>query len=410
MTYLTLLELNQIVQGCLQPLLAPVWVIAEIAEIKPASSGHVYLELVEKDNNSMVAKLQAVIWANSFFAIQNKFGNDTNLLLKKGNKVLFKGIIDFHTVFGLKFVIQQIDASVTLGELEAKRLATLNQLISENQIGLNQKLPLPLVLQNIAIISSANAAGYDDFINQVNNNLYGYKIKYTLFAATMQGDGAPIEITTQLNKIAIMGNNFDAVVIIRGGGSKLDLACFNDYNLCVAVANCPIPVFTGIGHQQDENLIDLVSYRALKTPTAVAEFIIQSFLHFEGVLNYCWKNVSTHYLKTISQCKNELYYLEQAFKKAVKGLTIHEKEKIGYLQLKIKQDIKHFLQIQNSELQYLERLFLLYNVNNLLQRGFSITRINGKVVTDPKLLLNDAVIETEVAYGTFLSKVTRTTP
>lgn len=262
-----------------------LWIKAEVAQCN-ASRGHVYLELIEKSTTSteILAQASAVIWASTHRRLRQQLGTDLEVLLQVGMEILLQARVDFHERYGLKLVVEGLDPTHTVGQLALQRRRQLETLHQRGWLGKNQQVPAPLVWQRLAVISAPQAAGYLDFCQQLAENPYGYRLPHQLFPAAMQGLQVEKELLQQLALIASRADAFDAVVIIRGGGSKLDLAGFDSLAICEAVANCPLPVLTGIGHEIDETLVDLVAFAALKTPTAVAEWLLQRNAQFEAGL------------------------------------------------------------------------------------------------------------------------------
>ncbi|HAA16033.1 MAG TPA: exodeoxyribonuclease VII large subunit, partial [Cytophagales bacterium] len=281
-TPLTLAELNTKVKSTLEEQLEPsYWVIAEIGSMQVAQRGHAYLELVEKQDEQITAKLRANIWAYTYRVVSGWFQSVTGSPLQAGLKVLVHGVVTYHEVYGLSLNIKDIDPNFTLGERARQRMEVLQKLEADGVLEMNQELALPLVPQRIAVVSSATAAGYEDFMEQITHNGYGYRVHTQLFRAVMQGDQATESIIGALHEVHNAPRPFDAVVIIRGGGSQLDLDCFDTYELAATVAQFPLPVITGIGHERDETIVDMVAHTRMKTPTAVAEFLIQGLRAFE---------------------------------------------------------------------------------------------------------------------------------
>lgn len=277
---LSLSELNSLVKEALQGAFPEqVWVVAEIGEMKVNRNGHCYLELVEKDNESeeITARAKATIWSWQFRFIQPYFETSTGQTLSAGLRVLISVTIEFHEVYGYSLNIKDIDSTYTLGDLARRRMEIIRRLTDEGVIDMNKEIPIPDVPSRIAVISSPTAAGYEDFINQLTNNQAGYRFYTRLFPATMQGNDAAGSIMASLDSIYEFDHLFDVVVIIRGGGSQLDLTCFDDYELALNIAQFPLPVLTGIGHEKDDTIADLVANTRLKTPTAVAEFLIGKY-------------------------------------------------------------------------------------------------------------------------------------
>jgi exodeoxyribonuclease VII large subunit len=274
---ITLTELNAQIKEVLQ-LSFPeqLWVIAEIGELKVNRGGHCYIELIEKKSTSdeITARSRATIWSWQYRFIQPYFETITGQTLQAGLKVMLSVSIEFHEVFGISLNIKDIDPNYTLGDMARKRQETINRLMEEGVFEMNKELELPEIPSRIAIVSSPTAAGYEDFMNQLHNNESGYRFYTHLFAATMQGADAALSIIAALDHIYQRENDFDAVVIIRGGGSQLDLACFDNYELALNITQFPLPVITGIGHEKDESICDMVAHTRMKTPTAVAQFFI----------------------------------------------------------------------------------------------------------------------------------------
>lgn len=410
MSPLSLSELNDKINDALYGLSSrPTWVMAEIAELKSAGSGHIYLDLVEKENHRIIAKSSATIWYTTGKQLRVKFGRDLSRILKKGNRVLVRAKVSYHSVYGLKLNIVDLDASATIGDLELRRLETIRKLTEEGYTDINNRLTLPLVLQRIAIISSANAAGYGDFINQLANNPYGYNIHHQLFPSSMQGDKMEGEMRQQLQQIAEQKDRFDALVIIRGGGSKLDLEAFNSYTLATSIALHPLPILTGIGHQQDETVADLVAHTSIKTPTAVAEYILDSFMQFEQHLYLLGEQIQQYTQKLLSQEQYLLNHLENRLQSQSSHLLQKEQSQLEQLQNRLSRSAQQRLKRENLQLQLLQRTFQLFNVETLLQRGFSITRHqqNRKVVVDANDVKEGDILETELANGLIISRVAK---
>lgn len=284
---LSLAELQMIIKDSLYMALPDMyWVVAEISEVKENYSGHCYLELIEKhpDDKNIKARVKAIIWNNRYRLLRSLFENVTGESLKTGMKVLVRIKVDYHEIYGLSLIISDIDPSYTLGEMAAKRQMILKRLEEEGVLMMNRELEFPVAPQKIAVISSKNAAGYSDFIKQLNENSYGYVFYTALFEAVMQGSETEQSVIGAFEKIALNADLFDVVAIIRGGGSQSDLSWFDNYNIAFYVTQFPIPVITGIGHEKDVSVTDIVAFRSLKTPTAVADFLINSVAEAENHL------------------------------------------------------------------------------------------------------------------------------
>ena len=265
----------------------PVWVCAEVADIKINASGHCYIELIEKNEKTGATEAQAraTIWRSQVMSTVGRFEHESGQRLTKGMKILFKATVSHHAVYGMSLQIQQIDALHTLGDMERRRQQTIEQLQKDGVWDLNRTQQMPLVVQRVAVISSATAAGYQDFMMELSRS--NYAIRTELFEAIMQGERSDESIVAALYAIAERRAEFDVVAIIRGGGSTGDLECFNSYHLAFAVTQMPLPVLTGIGHDKDTSVTDMVAHTMLKTPTAVAQWIDQRATDFDGALEYC---------------------------------------------------------------------------------------------------------------------------
>ena len=264
----------------------PVWVCAEVADIKINSSGHCYIELIEKDEKSgaTLAQARATIWRSQVMNTVGRFERESGQRLTKGMKILFKATVSHHAVYGMSLQILQIDSLHTIGDMERRRQQTIEQLQKDGVWNNNRNLEVPLVVQRVAVISSATAAGYQDFMNELSRSAYHIHTK--LFEAMMQGESCDESVVSALRAIAERKEEFDAVAIIRGGGSTSDLEWFNSYNIALTVTQMPLPVLTGIGHDKDTSVTDMVAHTMLKTPTAVAQWIDQRATDFDGALEY----------------------------------------------------------------------------------------------------------------------------
>ena len=278
---LTLLQLNETIKDALTGAFpTSVWVIAEVSELKENRNGHCYLELIEKQGSEIVARTRATIWSYTYRMLKPYFETTTGQFFTQGIKILVQVSVEFHSAFGLSLNIKDIDPVYTVGDMAMQRKEIINRLQAEGVFEMNKELELPLVPQKIAIISSATAAGYQDFINQLDNNEFGFRFYTKLFQATMQGTETVTSIINALERIFQYEDFFDAVVIIRGGGATADLSSFDNYDMAFNITQFPLPVITGIGHEKDDTIIDLVAHTRLKTPTAVAEFFIKGLERF----------------------------------------------------------------------------------------------------------------------------------
>jgi exodeoxyribonuclease VII large subunit len=336
---ISLFELNRIIKETLEFHLEPeYWIIAEIAELSIARQGHAYLDLVEKQGNQITTKVRANIWSYSFRGISSRFKSITGQELKSGMKILVQATVSYHELYGLSLTIRDIDPNYTIGERARIKQEIIGKLEADGMMELNKRWDLPVVPQKIAIISSSTAAGFGDFINQLDENRYGYCIHFQLFQATLQGKDAPETLVQAFRNIkkAHEKEKFDTLVLIRGGGAQLDLDCFDDYDLAIEIATCPIPVITGIGHERDETIADLVAHTKMKTPTAAAEFILSGFMEFEGNLQKLLKILERNASQRLVLEDRNLRGIETRLHQQTKFQIHHAKESLQYKIVQLK--------------------------------------------------------------------------
>ncbi len=426
---ITLSELNLFIKRLLneEVFSSPLWIIAEVSEFKVAKTGHCYLELVEKQDNKIVAKSRATIWNNRCPLLRDYFYEKTGAELKEGIKILFRAEVRFHEVYGLSLNMLDIEPSYTIGELAKQKEEVINRLKEEGIFELNKETEFPVVIQRIAVISSETAAGYEDFVNTLENNSFGYIFEYQLFPVLLQGDEAATHIVEALNKIYETYRQFDVVVIIRGGGAKLDMNVFDSYEVASHVAQFPLPVISGIGHTRDVSVLDMVAKAPVKTPTAAAEFIINHNREFEKYLDslavrmnnsvQSFFSEKTLYLETVPQriksasvkfngIKNNMLLMSaQALSSALESYFETKKFRTQTLRtrlidamnvffvrkedyLKVKQNSltinsKHFLEINQNKLRHLEERLRNLNPELLFKRGYHLVAgKDGKIITD----------------------------
>lgn len=401
---LSLFELNQLIRSALDKNLDPsYWVIAEIGEMRIAQKGHCYLELVEKSGDKVTAKLRATIWSYTFRNLRTWFEGMTGQSMQPGLKILCNLAIQYHELYGLSANIKDIDANFTLGERAKKRQEILNRLVAEGVFEMNQSLALPTTPQRIAIISSPTAAGYGDFIDQIERNNYGYKFKYRLFKATMQGDSAGESIITALHQIHNIIDDFDLCIIIRGGGSQIDLDCFDNYELAAHIAQFPIPIVTGIGHERDETIADLVAHTKMKTPTAVAEFLIRGLQVFEEQLDDFFGRLY-HLVNQRTNYQNQVLETYAVRLKAVQKESLNkQKSGLYHLTTNLRMQLKSAVRNHERYIINLQKTIELINPEHILKKGYSLTTVNGKKLAGQKVKKGD-----KMETITFSSKISST--
>ncbi len=383
-----------------------LWIKAEIAQFRE-SRGHIYLEIIEKDSGTeeWLAQAGAVLWQNQRIALTRKLGAQLRAVLQEGMEILCKARVDFHERYGLKLVIEDIDPAYTAGQLALERLKKLEILQREGLMGKNRSLPLPPVLQRVAILSSPQAAGLQDFEQQLLKNTFGYNFFTRLFPAAMQGNLLENESIAQLTRIRAHTQHYDCVVIIRGGGSKLDLAGFDSLELCRAIAHFPFPVFTGFGHDMDQTLPDWVAHKALKPPTAVAEFLLQNNLAFETRTLETWQWIRQFANQQLTRQQQLLEFYQRQVLQLPLSLTGSARNKLDLAVQKIPLLVQGQMDKSKMTLDAAEQLFQMLSIENTLQRGFTLTQINGKALLDPSQATRGDILRTTTATGELKSEV-----
>jgi len=427
---LSLYELNRRIRESINSTFNETyWVVAEISELNENRSGHCYLELIEKnkDTDEIIARSRATIWSNTYRMLKPYFESATGNVLSAGIKILVNVSVTYHELYSLSLNIKDIDPAYTIGDLAKKRQEIIRKLEKEGVINMNKELVLGAVPRKIAIISSASAAGYGDFINQVENNPYGYIFYCKLFSAYMQGSEAPASIIRALEYIYRYESFFDAVIIIRGGGSQADLSCFDNYDLAYHITQFPLPVISGIGHERDDTILDIVAHTKVKTPTAAAEMLISRVADFENYLDDC-KNrfveltretllhnrqflensarilspeVSSILEKKNTEIQTDIYKLENLTGKLLlteyNGLNNYINT-LRSLTTGLLTGKDHKLDIFSNTIEYVDP-------QNVLKRGYSITTLNRKIIKNADILKENDILETQFMKGRISSKV-----
>ena len=383
-----------------------IWIDAEISQVKEVR-GQVYLEFVEKNENSqqITAKAQGVIWYKTQLFISKKLGELYESILQDGRQIRFKAKIEFHEVYGLKFNIEDIEPSYTMGMVEINRQKTIAKLKKEGLLYKNKETILPKVIKRVAVISSQKAAGLQDFYQHLNNNPYGYKFAVSLYDSSMQGSNVERDIIRNLNIIREEVASFDCVVIIRGGGSKMDLSYFDNFNICANVAKFPIPVLTGIGHDIDQNVIELVAHSPLKTPTAVADFLVDNNLDFEMQLNQIHQRIIEQInYKMLSQ-KNALESLSNRIKTKIVLSISDSHNNLENKYTEIKNQVVNIFIREKNKIKEIETIVNYSNPKNILAKGYSLTTKNSKIVKSIKDISKNDIVKTMLRDGEFESTV-----
>lgn len=406
---ISLYELQQLIRDSLYLSLPDYyWVTAEIAEIRENYSGHCYLELIEKkeDDKNVRARVKAVMWSNRYRFLSSFFRDATGDYLREGMKILVKSKIEYHELHGLSLVISDIDPAYTMGEMALKRQMIIKRLEEEGVISMNREITFPLLPQRIAIVSSENAAGYRDFMSHLKGNSYGYVFYTALFEAVMQGTETEKSVISALDRIADHIEYFDVVAIIRGGGAVSDLSWFDNYNIAFHITQFPLPVLTGIGHEKDLSVTDIVAYQALKTPTAVADFIIEKTAEAEEILNNLITRINDLTNYEIERNRTMLESLKMRITGSSAALVSGTGMKLDRHSSDLKRSAVYFMEITNRRIDaYLNMLSALDPVN-VLRRGYSITMARGKVLRDSREVSGGDKIMTRLYSGEIESNVT----
>lgn len=380
---LTLTQLNRLIKAAINKNLPDMyWVQAETSDVRVNQNGHCYLEFIEKDKQgkSVVAKTRAMIWANTFHLLRAYFENTTGQPFSSGIKVLVQVTIEYHELFGLSLVVQDLDPRFTIGDQALNRAAIIKQLEEDGVLTLNKELELPDLPNRIAIISSPTAAGYEDFCEQLKNNKEGFVFYTKLFPSIMQGNRSEDSIIAALDAIYVHKDLFDAVVIIRGGGATSELSCFDSYLLAANCAQFPLPVITGIGHERDDTVLDIVAYARAKTPTAVAEFLIGKVqLTYDMLLSVQETIISDVNLRMQSELLKLSTY-ETGKDYFMRNWNKQQLSQLQTITISLKRYVQQLLKQNLSSLDTVEKHLRLISPDNVLKRGYTLTIKGDKVL------------------------------
>jgi exodeoxyribonuclease VII large subunit len=361
------------------------WVTGELSEVRETAVGHCYIELVQRDEstNDMVAKARGTIWSRIYSLLRPYFLEQTGQPFAAGLKVLLQVTVNFHELYGYTLDVCDIEPTYTLGDIARQRQLVIKRLTDEGVIGLNKELCIPRIPQRVAVISSPTAAGYGDFCDQLRNNRYGFVFYHCLFPSPMQGNGAEQGIIEALDRIAANVDFWDVVVIIRGGGATSELNCFDTYDLANNCAQFPLPIITGIGHQRDESVLDIVAHTSAKTPTAAAELLIHAMLAAE----------------------HDIALIQGAVADAVRDRLSSEKHRMETLVRQLPVTTALYMQAHHHKLDLCKQSIDAASPEHILSLGYSITRVNGRAVRSLDSLCVGDEVTTIVADGEFISTV-----
>lgn len=408
----TLRQLNLLVREAIEDALPDeYWVEAELSECRE-NNGHCYMELIEKDehSNTPVARASAKCWRQTWAMAKPYFERTTGQPLRAGMKLLLKVYAQFHEAYGFSWIVSDIDPTYTLGDMARKRQEIIRQLKEEGIFDLQRELPIPTFAKRIAVISAQNAAGYGDFCRQLEENEYGFRFEVTLFPAIMQGEQVEQSIIAALNQIYSHKGydplcGFDCVVIIRGGGATADLSGFDTLALAENVAQFPLPIITGIGHDRDESILDMVANTKVKTPTAAAALLIDNLLRVLERLDDASQRISYAVNQRISNQKTKIATMTSLIPTLALRSVGDQRHRIETMENRLPVALERRLTNQKHLLESLSLKLQGFDPQLLLSRGYSITLKDGKAVRDPKQLKPGDEIETRLEKGNITSIV-----
>lgn len=431
MTALTLYELNSLVQGVVEQTMADeYWVQAEIASASE-HRGHLYLELVQNDErtHTPIARAQAKCWASSWMMIRRHFERVTQRRLTAGMSLLLKVYAQFHPAYGFSWIVTDIDPTFTLGDMARRRNEIVRQLKEDGVFDMQKQLEMPRFCQRIAVISSQTAAGYGDFCRHLQDNAYGLTFDVRLFPAIMQGEQVEQSVINALNAVNEHLDEYDCVVIIRGGGATADMSGFDTLSLAENVAQFPLPIITGIGHERDECVLDMVSHTRVKTPTAAAALLIDKLAAVAQDLDNMslaittatrqriereTARMTTHEMRiqtlallTVERQSNKLNTLKQNLAVYAERALSDRKQTVAILQQQLPVYCQRYIDLRQQKLELLSKRAEMLNPQRILSLGYSMTVHDGHIVKDPETLKEGDVIETRLRDGMLKSVVVK---
>lgn len=404
----TLYSLNNMVrQAVSEGLPSRYWVTGELSEVREASNGHCYIELVQRDEvtQELVAKARGTIWSRIYSLLRPYFLEQTGEPFAAGLKVLLQVSVGFHELYGYTLDVCDIEPAYTVGDMARQRMLVIKRLTDEGVIDLNKELQFPLLPQRVAVISSATAAGYGDFCDQLASNRYGFVFYPHLFQSPMQGSGVEQGVISALDRIAADIDMWDVVVIIRGGGATSELSCFDTYDLANNCAQFPLPIITGIGHQRDESVLDMVAHTRAKTPTAAAELLIHAMLEQETYMTNMMHGVVQGVQQRMDAEQQRLQGLLGRLPMATALYLQGEKMRLQTSLQTVFSSAQMLIKEQQHRLDVCNAALEAASPERILSLGYSITRVNGRVVRSIDDVVLGYEVTTEVAGGEFTSTV-----
>ena len=402
----TLYQLNRSIKNALETKAGKsgFWVKAEISSITKSKTGHTYVDFVEEKDGVRLAAIRGTIWSSAMRNIKSQLGDDSETILSKGSEIVFLCRVTFHEVYGLSLSISEIDLSFMLGELERRKKETIDHVIKKGIDKLNKKLVLPRVIHKIALVGSPGTSGFRDFAHHVLYNEWRYRFDIDVFSAPVQGVEAAPKIIEAIKKAD--DYNFDAIVLVRGGGSPLDLDCFNSLDLAIAIGNCKTPVLTGIGHETDMCVSDIVAHQYFKTPTDVGDFIVDRSLLFGSLLIEIATKVGTRSQTAIFREQSFLEKAKLLIREQSSKLIMEKKNDFIQIRIDLKREFERLIEKHKEAISNIQNTIKLLHPRNTLARGYSVVRLDGVAIPSISNLKKGDDVDVQLKDGEFSATIT----
>ncbi len=402
----TLYQLNRSIKNALETKAGKsgFWVKAEISSITKSKTGHTYVDFVEEKDGVRLAAIRGTIWSSAMRNIKSQLGDDSETILSKGSEIVFLCRVTFHEVYGLSLSISEIDLSFMLGELERRKKETIDHVIKKGIDKLNKKLVLPRVIHKIALVGSSGTSGFRDFAHHVLYNEWRYRFDIDVFSAPVQGVEAAPKIIEAIKKAD--DYNFDAIVLVRGGGSPLDLDCFNSLDLAITIGNCKTPVLTGIGHETDMCVSDIVAHQYFKTPTDVGDFIVDRSLLFGSLLIEIATKVGTRSQTAIFREQSFLEKAKLLIREQSSKLIMEKKNDFIQIRIDLKREFERLIEKHKEAISNIQNTIKLLHPRNTLARGYSVVRLDGVAIPSISNLKKGDDVDVQLKDGEFSATIT----
>ncbi|MBM55355.1 MAG: exodeoxyribonuclease VII large subunit [Euryarchaeota archaeon] len=397
----TLYQLNRSIKNALETKAGEsgFWVKAEIAQITRSKTGHVYIDFVEERNGVRKAAIRGTIWSSAMRLISSELGSDTDNIISIGSEIVFLCRVTFHEVFGLSLSISEIDLSFMLGELEKRKKETIDHINKEGIDKLNKAKPLPRVIHKIALIGSPGTSGFRDFAHHVIHNEWKFRFDIEVYSAPVQGLEAASNIIKAIKQAD--DSTSDAIVLVRGGGSPLDLDCFNDLNLAIAIGNCKTPILTGIGHETDTCVADIVAHKYFKTPTDVGDFVVERAISFASLLIEIATKVGSRSQSIIFREHSLLDKSRLGLREFSTNLLTSKRTVLNQISIDLKRDYSRLLEKKKEAISNFKNTIQLLHPQNTLKRGYSVVKSNGVSISSINDLAVNSKVDVQLSDGQF---------